>query len=299
MMRDHDLQVMVGDDLLAIVRDLALPVTAVTRISPLRSPSWPRAVFRLDLGDGRSAKGRQLETVAAAKRAALLSRCLPAGSFPRVIAQCGSAIVSDWIDGEVLSSCPVESDHARRIGAIQRSVHTIVVPSNVPDAPDRYPTGNWRRYLDQRVEWLCERGHLEPGDGMRTMALVDAYVPPVRPVRLVHGDICPENIVLAPGGSLYVVDNDTIDLHVPEFDLARTWYRWPMAVAERKVFEEGYAGRDVLASYRAHFLHWAMVVLVGAAEFRLRRQLSGADEPLARLRGLLGRGAIYRLRDDH
>ena len=102
-----------------------------------------------------------------------------------------------------------------------------------------------------------------------------------------HNDLCPENIVIDIGGSLRVVDNDSVKVQPKELDLARTRYRWPMTDAERQTFEDGYRLSDTLDSYRQHFAYWTVVVLIGAAEFRLRHQLPDLEAPLRRLRETL------------
>ena len=106
---------------------------------------------------------------------------------------------------------------------------------------------------------------------------------------VVHGDICPENMVIDGHDNLRVIDNDSIAQRAREFDLARLWYRWPMTIDQREAFDDGYGLSDVLACYREHFLHWAIVVLVGAADFRSRYELSDASVPLRRLREILVR----------
>ena len=35
--------------------------------------------------------------------------------------------------------------------------------------------------------------------------------------------------MIRPDGALCLVDNETVDLGPLDYDLARTWYRWPLA----------------------------------------------------------------------
>jgi thiamine kinase-like enzyme len=104
---------------------------------------------------------------------------------------------------------------------------------------------------------------------------------------LVHGDVCPENLVVDASGRLRVIDTDSLAVRAKEYDLARTWYRWPMTREERGTFEDGYPEPAVLASYHEHFSHWALSILIRAASFRLRHALPDAEMPARRLREFL------------
>jgi hypothetical protein len=91
-----------------------------------------------------------------------------------------------------------------------------------------------------------------------------------------------------------VVDNESLLVYACDYDLARTWYRWPMTRVQRQAFLAGYRRyRDPgLAAARATY--WTILVLVDAALFRLRAGAPDAGRPLGRL-GTLGRGASGRV----
>jgi len=226
-------------------------------------------------------KGHDLGSEEAATRAVQLCACLPRGSFPKVLGQHGSALVSEWIAGESLAQRRITSDQRQRLAAVLGEVHAASLPADFPEATDEYPGGRWQDELKEKLERLRATGRIAADDGARALELTVAHAPPRRRVTLVHGDLCPENVVVDVAGGLWVIDIDQIDLHVPEFDLARCWYRWPMTPDDRAVFEAGYGEAEVVASYRAHFFHWAVVVLVGAMAFRSRYGIDGV-EPLAR-----------------
>ncbi len=283
----QDLQFIVGDDLSELVAaNASSPVVSIERVSSLGSASWPRAAYRFLAADGSSLKGCRLESSRAAQRAVERCRHLPDGSFPPVLAHYNAAILFPWIEGTVLS-LPVAPAYLGEIGGIQRSVHAVDVPADWPESAGMYPGLNSRDEFRSKVAWLTSTGELDADEGQRVVHIAEAHIPLARPVRLVHGDICPENVVLDRHGRPHVVDNDGVDFHAPEFDLARTWYRWPMTREERTVFEDGYGDAAVIASYREHFMHWALVVLVGVIEFRARFQLGGASTAARRLRELL------------
>lgn len=274
-----------GEDLEALVREHKPPVLSVSRISTLWSPTWDRAAFRLKLANGASCKGRRFESSEAADRVAALGRHLPDGSFARVLAQRGVAQISEWVEGVILSTCPINHDLLYRAGRIIGRMHAVDLPSEIPGGVA--PHAGEPDVLAARAELLCRAGELTSAEGQSALDLAAAHAPASVPVGLVHGDFCPENIVVDTDGSLRVIDTDSIAVRPWEYDLARAWYRWPMTTEERAAFEEGYARKDVLASYRGHFLHWAVLVLINAAQFRLRHRLPDVSVPLERLRAVL------------
>jgi aminoglycoside phosphotransferase (APT) family kinase protein len=110
-------------------------------------------------------------------------------------------------------------------------------------------------------------------------------------VGLVHKDFCRENMVVSPDGVVRVVDNETLAVDCPDYDLTRTWYRWPMDPAQAVAYLAGYRRHRSTETLARHFPFWAVAVLSESALFRLRRGLSAAL-PLGRLRELLDRHAV-------
>ncbi len=58
---------------------------------------------------------------------------------------------------------------------------------------------------------------------------------------LTHGDVCPENLVLTPAGSLVAIDEERLALRPFAYDLARSVNRWPLDAALERAFLKGYA----------------------------------------------------------
>ena len=73
----------------------------------------------------------------------------------------------------------------------------------------------------------------------------------------------------------------------PEYDLARTWYRWPMTAAQQQAYADGYGAHEHVARFAAHFLHWVLIVLVESAAYRARVGAATVRVPLQRLAYLL------------
>ena len=70
---------------------------------------------------------------------------------------------------------------------------------------------------------------------------------------LVHGDLCAENLVLTPDGRIVSIDNERVRIDFLDYDLARTFVRWPLPDARRERFERRYTtwGRSVPAAREA------------------------------------------------
>jgi thiamine kinase-like enzyme len=63
----------------------------------------------------------------------------------------------------------------------------------------------------------------------------------------VHGDLCAENLVVTPDGRIVSIDNERVRIDFLDYDLARTFVRWPMSDSLRERFERRYTtwGRSV------------------------------------------------------
>lgn len=284
---DTEVRRRLGDDLHDLVRARGT-IAGVTPISPLAAPTWKRAAYRIDLADGTALKGRRIESVAEASRLAQLHACLPNGPFPALVAHGGTALLEEWIDGAPVSDGDVPAHVAHAAGAILRSIHDATLPAGEVGPDRQYPPPNWRTRLAGRFDELVRRGALTAGEATRALETAVTHVPVSNRFVLVHGDLAPENLIVDAGGRVRVIDNDSLDVHAAEFDFARVWYRWPMSDSERYAFEQGYGEPEIAARFRHHLPHWVVVVLVGAALFRINHDLPDSRASLDRLRAVLG-----------
>ncbi|MGE3517495.1 MAG: phosphotransferase family protein [Vicinamibacterales bacterium] len=278
-----------GPDLFAIARAAASPIVSASHLSPLVSPEWSRAAFRIDYADGTVVKGRRFESDEAADRFVALSRlsrlsCLDA--LPRVLAHHGCAVLVEWTHGVCVSTLrEVPRSLAARAGATLRALHDVPI-DRAPwaDAPSAHPGAAWRSALVGRIERLRRAGAISNAEGAELDRAAAANVPPRRPTCIVLGDVAAENMVVDDDGHLHMIDTDGLQLHVPEFDIARTWYRWPLTRTQWQAFEDGYDSTETFRSWQDHFVYWTIVVLTAAADFRLRHGLRGVQPPLDHLR---------------
>lgn len=271
-------------DLASVVAEVGVPLRAVALVTPLRSARLDRGCFRLTFADGRVLKGRHVESVERADRLEALTARLDPRSFPPVLARRGRALLTAWVDGTPLDRVRPSPAVLDACGGLQAAVHRIVVE---PRAEWRRRPADWPVRLASSLRVLVDAAGLGSAEARQAEALAVGYAPPRASLGLCHGDLCPENVVLARDGRVVVVDNDSIAVDAYGFDLARTWYRWPMSDAQARRYMRGYGPAEHLDEVEAHFVHWAVVVVVEAAAFRHGAGLAGAGAAIGRLRALL------------
>jgi aminoglycoside phosphotransferase len=272
-----------GEDLWTLVEVLDAPLVSVTCVSSLPSLLSQRGAFRLGLADGRILKGRRVESTTVAERIEDLSRLLDHRHFPRVLARRGCALLMEWVEGRPIAASDCHPDLFRRCGALQGALHSIPIAP----IPARQHSQNWQARLDEKIEVLVRHDALGRRDGKEALELAIADAPDFFAVGFSHGDFCLENMVVRPPGHVYVVDNESLLIGAYDYDLARTWYRWPMHSSERKAYFMGYEEYRSAVTFGAHFRHWAIIALLDSALFRVRNETRGVWVPIRRLKALL------------
>jgi len=272
-----------GADLWTVVQQVGTLVEA-RLVTAIRSRDLDRACFRLRFADGRVLKGRRVETLTQADRLEALARLLDRRYFPAVLARQGRALLTEWIEGTLLRPADYTLDGLRFFGALHASLHRIPVPSA---SGWRRRWEDWRPKLEQRLHELVDAHALDGASARLACQLAERHAPESVSTGLCHGDLCAENIIKARSGRFVVVDNDSVAIDSYGYDLARTWHRWPMSQRQHAAYIEGYGRHLHWAHFTAHFIHWAILVLVDAASFRTRVGVKGARRPLSRLRTLL------------
>ncbi len=273
----------IGADLAALLRQRRLKVVSAQPIT-----SWPSEVrpvaFRLELGDGSVLKARQFPRV---RRARIVERILrmTLHGFPQPIARRGCALLLPWVEGDVLASLdsiPLDVMHC--CGANLGALHQQDV-SDWPGVVVRQ-VEHVLAQLRTDTTILIEAGELEKDAAAGAHALANESVPGAASTGIIHNDFCPENIVLDAGNPV-CIDNATLTFGPHDYDLARTWYRWPMSPGESEAFLRGYETHRSRASFERHFVFWAICMLTGTAAGRLRAGIAERAKPLGALRSIL------------
>lgn len=274
-------QTQLGNDLWTLAASGDSSLATVTVLS--RPGADGRCTFRLGFADGRTLKGRRCEGENHAERVERLCAYLDRRYFPRVLKRHASALLEEWIVGGPLAG---EPEVFRRGGAILAGIHSTKLPENLRAGALSWVEGSGPRLCDGLDELVTLKA-LRAEEAVSARELAGANAPSGLVPGLVHGDLCAENMLIDAEGRMHVVDNESVAVHAPEYDLARTWYRWPMTAAQRAAYEDGYGRSEARTRFDAHFTFWAIVVLVESAAFRLRVGASDPEVPLGRLRPLL------------
>lgn len=261
-------------DLLALAATRPASLREAVSLNPQISAD--RAAFRLGFTDGTTLKGRILETP---QQARTVERHLPRLSrqaFPRVVARRCRALLEEWVEGVPLGPGEPGEDLAQACGKLLGQVHCSEV------AKETRPNGEMSQ-LNSAFDALVNQGVVEVSVANEALHLAGAATPPGWECGLTHGDFCGENLILDAAGAPHVVDNETLDLDAYDYDLARTWYRWPLPAKVWEAFLAGYSEHRDARPFLQHFDFWALRVLVDSVCFRLRTATLDPNVPLRRL----------------
>jgi Ser/Thr protein kinase RdoA (MazF antagonist) len=272
-----------GPNLECLIRQQPGRLNEAVAISPIASTESRRAAFRLEFTDGRTLKGRYLETAQQGETVWRLSNAhLRSAPVAHVIARRSDALLEEWLPGLPLGADCDRPEHVRVAGALLGRLHRINVQERNPQRAVE------PRWIDDSLDadWLVKAGHLDAAAAREAASVARASAPASAEWGFCHGDFCAENLLLVPVLGLHVVDNETICELWQDYDLARTWYRWPMDTSAFAAFLDGYRVHRAADEFLAHFAFWTIAALLRSAAFRLRSGVSPAV-PLQRLTSLL------------
>lgn len=270
-----------GADLRSLVRGVSAELVGVTPLTGNGYPGYRPKAFRLTFADGRVLKGRRVATAQQAEIVESVSHALADRGVPRVVARSGAAFLSDWIDGEPLRSGHVDAAVLRRCGVLHGWTHSHPLP-----APSRqFDSG---RYVRRRLDLILQLAELDQDLAHAAAGIAAVHAPADFAWGFGFGDFCAENIVLRPSGDVCLVDTESLAILPCDYDLARSWYRWPMQRAERESYVEGYRAHRQPTGFDTHFPYWAITATADGALYRSRiGGPAAATVPLQRLRALV------------
>jgi len=275
-----------GEDLQQLVDSVGVPLVEATPVTGPGYPGYQPTASRLRFADGRVLKGREVASLSRAVVVEYVSRHVQHPGLPAFIGRYGRALLTDWVEGRPLDAADCTSALLRQCGALQGFFHTVALPADGKD--EKYqPPPRWRTGLEADLDSLRRVGLLADKHARQALDVCRAHTPDRYEVGFIHHDFCAENIVVHPSGEGHVVDNENLRIDAYSVDLARTWYRWPMDLSQRRAYFEGYRLRRSADEFIAHFPYWAVVTLVSAATFRLKREVAAAAVPARRLCSLL------------
>jgi aminoglycoside phosphotransferase len=274
-----------GPDLRTLLDGLGTPILEAVSIMTIPAPDQRKACFRVTLADGQILKARRMRTSADVDRITRLLSLLDARYFPPVLAHHGCAFLTRWIPGAPVDEHEWTPARLRACAALQAMLHRLPVSADL--APLRRRPTKWEQHLDTRLDELVGRQALEARQARQIKRLALAEAPSTPSTAICHTDFCGQNVIVTDAGEVCVIDNEAITVDAPEYDLARTWYRWLMAPSQQQAYADGYGAHAHVARFAAHFLHWALIAVVDSATFRTRVGAASAHVPLERLASLL------------
>jgi hypothetical protein len=288
-----------GDDVVDLLASVDRPIVEVAPLRGVGYPGYCPSAFRLRFAGDLTLTVRRLGSLNRAGAVEYVSRHLNHAGFPKVLARAGKILLIEWIDGQPLHLADCGPALIRECAALQGLMHTLPVPSDCPYRPVE-TIYDWHSRLQAELGALVEATALEETEAQRAFDVAMKYAPSSYTTGFVHRDFCPENIVWRPSGRVCAIDTEALAIDAQDYDLGRTWYRWPMSPAERENYLQAYDSHRSSKDFLAHFPYWAFAALTGAAVFRLQKRADTRSLPISRLRALLrdleeGRSAAHTL----
>ncbi len=284
---------LLGRDMVAALASFgAEPVDAVS-ITGLPGERSRRATFRIRLADGRIVKARRLRRAARVDRYARIVRAMSHEQLPPPLLVSGCVALEPWIDGTPVAALPPSRERLIRAADLLGSIHA---PSTAHGRAETRSTGPLVASTRRRIAELAGRGALTPADVAASLDALRHLAPAAAEVGVTHNDFCAENLVEDARGRLVVVDNEGLRRGFLDYDLARTWYRWPMPARDWRLFTDRYQSWRRRPIDPDPLPFWRIAALVKSASTRAARRTVDAATPIDRLRVLLATHQVARPR---
>lgn len=273
-------------DVLDLLTELGLDPVSFRLIGGY--PRWhpERVTYRVDLADGTTVKARRVAKAFRPAHAAALVRTLADPRLPAPLGISGRVSVDAWVEGIALDRDTVRAEHLRAAADLLADLHQR---RSLPDR--RFVRTGAVAPLRSRTFGLLERldaaGLLDPREHRALAACIEHDLP-VRATRgVVHGDLCPANLVVTPSGGLVSIDNERVRIDFIDHDLARTWTRWPMTTGAEHTLESRYRDHGGSLPERPTLLAWRVCTTVKSASTLRHTPVSGPDTARALLERVL------------
>ena len=275
----------VGEDVIAALTMLdADPVDGI-RITGLPAEHTDRATFRIRLADGRVVKARRFRRAAKAARFARIVGALSHERLRPPLLVSGRVSIEAWVDGTPVSALPRSLERLLQAADVLGSIHAP--RSSAGGRARSRRTGALLASTRRRIADLGARGALARAEVSALLHAMQRLAPNAAEVGTTHNDFCAENLVEDTRGCLVLVDNEGLRRGFLDYDLARTWYRWPMAEADWQVFTDRYQSWRPCSLDADRVLFWRIAAVVKSAHLRAARHTADAATPIDRLRVLL------------
>lgn len=274
-------------DVLRVLADLGLEPRSFTPVGGY--PKWRRGrvTYRVELESGDAVKVRRLTRTRAPRRAELVVRALDDPDLPVPLALDGRVTVERWVDGVPLSTITPTMPQIEAAADLLGRLHAH---ASVPGRPFRR-VGSLAPLLaksERHIGALRERDLLTEVEARALVARLRDGLPERAMRGVVHGDLCAENLVVTRDDRLVSIDNERVRIDFLDFDLARTWVRWPMPAPARARFDRRYStwgrsvpGADETAAWRVSAAVKSALTISGTPDVGHDRARAQLDRLLA------------------
>lgn len=240
------------------------------------------ATFRVTFRDGGRTKARSWPHHKDAGDVSRILDRLPPDRFPRMLAFESRASLEQWFDGDLLASVTPTAERLLDSGRLLGLIHQTSSPEE-PNGQGWRDTTDCARKLESKLQRLVSLRVIDQQSAATVWENATAERLKYAHYGLAHRDFCGENLLVSRG-KVCCIDNVTFGTLALDEDLARTWYRWPMADGNWEIFLRGYAETRGVEPFLRSGLFWKANVLAGSILMRLRCGLPAqAQVPLNRL----------------
>lgn len=281
MTLDHPL---IGPDLVTLIQRQPVALVEARELTSIRSTHQGRASFRLTFEDGRVLKGRRFRNRERCQIAARLMQLLPDLPLNRVLDVCGDSWLEQWIEGMSLQQADATDALCRWAGSVLGRIHAVEIDS-VKDVPAPPDTAAMLATLDANLETLARAGALPEQSRGALQRIAWEEQPAEMGKGLIHTDFTLENFVLDGSGQYRVIDNEHLMAGALDYDLVKTFYRWPMTPGQQRAFCEGYGQHGDVSGALSHGVFWSILALAQSARVRCLHQVP-CDPLLERLQDI-------------
>jgi hypothetical protein len=249
----------------------------------VRSSVADKRAYRLVFEDGSQAKARLLLGADHAGRWGDLREKIGERPFlSSVFLQIETAVLEEWVPGEVLPQTNPPVDLLHEAGAVLARIHKTAVPEC--GAGDAAPE------VAKCCEWLSELTRISAIDAESERLLtrrIRRDAPTRMSIGVAHQDFCGENLVLHPQRGVVSIDHEWMRIGSLDFDVARSVRQWGLDETERQHFLAGYSNEGGPVNVSS-LDFWLLANDIFASEVRVRRGWADAPATVRRLLTWIG-----------
>lgn len=188
-----------------------------------------------------------------------------------VLDSLGDSWLEQWIEGTPLRSGDTTESLCRWAGDVLGQLHGRAV-NGVDTVPPAQGVDTILVQLANNLDRIVALGGLDRSTADSLQAIAKTERPAAPDTGLIHTDFSVENFVSRPDGDLIVIDNEHLMLGALDYDLVKSFCRWPMNEAQQSAFCEGYGHHRDPAPALSGRVFWAIFALAQSARVQLRHR---------------------------